>query len=532
MNTPKTEPSCGLCGAFISRRKAFEESPWLTYYRAIYCTGSNSDEPRLSGLAFYREEAEVNYMPPEAHQRFDDLQLNPLSFIAIQGVCPPGPDVPKPEKEVYAWGFQFHDSCWRLLEQAGAPQPVDLKALWRILLSVPHVGDVPNWGHNYGGLYLSSRRAQEEGNHFFCLGGPSNLLIPSVYHDPFKVPELEIRLARWPVRTDDKIPTDEKSRPVTPSPTTPANFDPFSRLPVEIREILLTYVATQDTLSFRLSSRAIAVTPLSNFYFQSRFWSGREVDVFFDGFLLKLSDKAAIDWKELYVSSKRRLTFNLFGVGERNRLRIWKQTVRPLMRAMDEVSRLSNLKGQSNWSQDLEDGRRVSWSGFGSPDQGSVKRHVIEAEIYLPSSNIEVVHVSFIDFFGTKYVSGLRFTTEHGEYEIGYILPDCEESLAVESGLRGFGIAIDGRGFVALAVYTGQHMTSQYLDVAGDRQSRMAHHIGWQGRPLRRLRATFDGFRMQSLQAPHQRRNRSFGTPSLCPPDACNGECNCEKCRE
>ncbi|KAI3339965.1 hypothetical protein F4824DRAFT_453693 [Ustulina deusta] len=484
--------TCCLCGTG-NRRGILFDSQWSSHYRAIYCLGPDSHEPRLSGLAFYREQ-DMNYLPPKAHQRFDDLNLDPLSLITIRGISPPG--LLECAKESYAWGFRFHDSCWRLVEQASAPNPVNLKMLWRILRSVPHTSHLPLWGHNFGGLYLGSRRERHGGSRFVFLGGSSSLLIPSAYHNPFEVPELKARLAQRRIRTDDTLSINEKSKPLTPSSA--GSFDPFSVLPVELREIILTYVATEDTLSFRLSSRSIATIPLSQYFFQSRFWPGRELDFFFDAFLLAPSDKAGIDWRELYRISKERIKHNLVGLGERNRLRIWKQTVRPLTQAIDDLTRLSELKGKSDWPLTLEGSPSVVWKSITSrslvPGQfGELKREVFQAEIELPSSNIEAIHVSLIGFFGTKFISGLAFETKQGEdIEIGYIIPGSEEPLIVEGRLDGFHVAVDYCGFKAISPYTSQHMESEYLDWVGDRDDLPVQTLRSSGNMILRIRATFD----------------------------------------
>ncbi|KAI0422736.1 hypothetical protein F5X98DRAFT_325062 [Xylaria grammica] len=501
MSAPLT---CGLCGTGTTRQAIGLDSQWASYYRAIYCIGSDSHEPRLSGLASYLEQDTTNCLPPEAHQRFDDSNLDPLSLITIRGFGPPGPDLLESERGIYAWGFRFHDSCWKLVEQACAPKEVDLKRLWRILRSVPHTARLPLWGHNFGGLYLGSRRENHVKSRFLLLGGPSNLIIPSAYHDPFKVPELKTRLTILRIKPDDTISTNEKPQPLRyPSP---AFLDPFSKLPAELREIILTHVATDDTLSFRLSSRVIATTPLSQYFFQSRFWPGNELDFFFDGFLLEPSDKAGLDWRELYQSSKKRIKYNLVGLGERNRLRIWRQTVRPLTRAIDEINRLSELKGKSDWSLDSEDASKTLWKSVETSQSldpelfGELSRHLLQAEIELPSSNIEAIHVSLVEFFGSKFISGLTFETEHGEdIEIGYIIPGFEEPLLVEASLQGFHLAVDYCGFRAISPYTGQHMESEYLDWVGNRDDLPVQTLKCSGGMVRRLRANFDGFRMQSL---------------------------------
>ncbi|KAI1743317.1 hypothetical protein F4680DRAFT_372559 [Xylaria scruposa] len=501
--------TCGFCGTGNRHGWVFD-SHWSTYYRAIYCIGPNSDEPRLSGLAFYRESDEKNYLPPETHQRYDDLHLDPLSLITIQSVTPPGPDIPDPDRKNFVWGFRFHESCWKLIQQASIPQPVNLKTLWRILRSVPHSSHLPYWGHNFGGLYLGGRRMYQSANHFVLLGGVSNLMIPSAYYDPFEVPELKTRLAQTRIKTDGTIPGNEDTQPLISSTAASASFDPFSILPPELREVVLTYVATEDILSFRLSSRVIAATPLSQYFFKSRFWPGRELEVFFDAFLLGPSDRAGINWRELYQLSKERMKHNLVGLGERNRLRIWKQTVRPLTRAVDEVNRLSYLKGKADWLQNSEDTAQISWKSVETSRSvepelfGELNHQMFEAEICLPPSKIEAIHVSLIKFFGTKFVSGLVFETEHGEdIEIGYIMPaGSEEPIIVEGGLEGFHLAVDDCGFGAISPYTSHHMGSEYLDWVGDIDDLPIQTLKCSGGTIRRIRATFDGFRLQALYIP------------------------------
>ncbi|KAI0431105.1 hypothetical protein F5Y09DRAFT_330621 [Xylaria sp. FL1042] len=461
---------------------------------------------RLSGLGFYQEE-NINYLRPEAHQRYDDKGYDPLSLVVIRGFSPPGPL--ESHEERYAWGFRFHDACWKLVEQASAPNPVDLRMLWRILRSIPHTSHIPHWGHNFGGLYVGSRRQTYNGR-FIPLGRSSSLLIPSAYYNPFDVPEVKTRLRHERIKADDIILITtsratgrrlsasrfKMSKPL--EPLSPGSLDPFSILPVELREMFLTCVDTRDILSFRLSSRVIATTSLSQIFSQSRFWPGRELDFFFDAFLLPPSERIGIDWREFYRSSKERLKYGMIGLGERNRLRIWKQTLRPLTQAIDEIARLSELKGksESDWSQVSEEDPRVlwksieTWQDVGPELFGELSRHVFQTEIELPLSNIAAIHVSLVEFFGSKFISGLTFETDHGkDIEIGYIIPGSEEPLIVEASLQGFHVAVDYCGFKAISLYTDQHMESEYLDWT----------LRYSGGRIRRIRATFDGSRMQSL---------------------------------
>ncbi|KAI0186822.1 hypothetical protein F4808DRAFT_426758 [Astrocystis sublimbata] len=501
---------CGFCGTGNNRRGWVVDGPiaridshWSMYYRAIYCIGSKNNDPCLSGLACYREHDEKNYLPPEAHQRYDSLHIDPQSLITIEGVTPPGSDMPDSEQSTYAWGFRFHDSCWRLVEQACIPHSIDIKLLWRILRSVPHASSLPFWGHNFGGLYLNNSQTISR------LGGVSNLMIPSTHYDPFDVPELKTRLAQIRIDSDSAIPAIDNSPATVSLAKVSARSDPFFRLPPELREAVLTFVATVDVLSFRLSSHAVAAIPLSQNFFKSRFWPDRELGAFFDPFLLRPSERAGIDWRELYRFSKERLRHNLVGLGERNRLRIWKQTVRPLAQAMGTVAKLSVLKGGSDWLQSWEGAKKASWKSVESlrsldPELfGDLSHQILEAEIHLPPLNIEAIHVSVVEFFGKKFISGLAFQTEDDEdIELGYTMVGSEEPLIVEAGLEGFHIAVDYCGFGAISPYTSQHMESEYLDWVGERDDLPIQTLRCNGGTIRRIRAVFDGFRMQALYIP------------------------------
>ncbi|KAI0410011.1 hypothetical protein F4802DRAFT_10575 [Xylaria palmicola] len=485
--------TCSLCGAGNRDHHGLgANSHWSAYYRAVYCVGPDGDEPRLSGLACYREHDEKIHLPPEAHQRFDDVHLDPRRMVTIQGVAPPSPDLPEHAQKAYAWGFRFHESCWKLLEQASVPKPVDVKMLWRILCSLPHSSHLPFWGHNFGGLYLRhTGRGHNSGNDAVFLGRPSHLMIPSAYYDPFEVPELRTRLAQTCILTDDPESIDAESQFIMPS----AGFDPFSSLPVELREMLLTHVATEDILSFRLSSRAMAAIPLSQYFFQSRFWPDREFEFYFDAFLLRPSDRAGLDWRALYRLSKARVRRNLVGLGEKNRLRIWNQTVRPLARAMGEITRLSELRGRP---RDSEEAPGVLSKPLRTTQFHELEVRVFDARVELPASNIVAIHVSLFEFFGMKYVSGLAFETEHGQdVEIGYVIPGSEDPLIVEAGLEGFYIAADRCGVRAISPYTTR--LHEYLDWVGDREGLHVQVLRSGLGMVRSIHATFDGFRMRAL---------------------------------
>ncbi|KAI0126950.1 hypothetical protein BJ170DRAFT_630575 [Xylariales sp. AK1849] len=514
MAVPTSTLTCGFCGfcGFVSPLFNAALDAWAPYYRAVYSIGPGpSAAPQLSGVGFHRHEQAENYVPALPYQRYDTPHLNGAHLIQIRDIKPPGPGVPPEEAVDYAWGFLFHEACWGVLEQAARPGEVDIGALWRILYSVPCGSELPNWGHNYGGLYMGTMKDQARGEHFVLLGRNSNLVIPSTFANPYRVPELESLVRGMRIKSEAEkeesgtVEGDESPQDVRES--TPEGEDPFAVLPMEMKQMLLCYLDSTDTANLRFSSRAFAVTPLTQSFFRSRFWPGREMQVFFDAFLLPDREQRGTDWMRLYWQLKIRLKYNRVCLGERNRLRIWNQTVKPLVRAMGQVVEMSELRGGPEWVWNNEaaesemDWKIVRTSRSQAPLAfGEIGRVVYRAEVELPARQVRGVNVSFVMFFGTKYITGLRFVFGDGnDVALGYILKRSEEYLAVYDSLMGFHCAVDECGFRALALITGQHMVSEYLEWVGNEESLTSAPLKSATKGVRKLRAAFDGFRLQAL---------------------------------
>ncbi|KAI0599887.1 hypothetical protein F4775DRAFT_590991 [Biscogniauxia sp. FL1348] len=494
--------ACGFCGFVTPRSGLGSDISWTHHYRAVYCTGPGYDRPRLSGVGCYTSASAQNGVPPESHQRFDDVGLDPLSLVVIRDVSPPGPEIPDAEKATYSWGFKIHDACWSLLVRASAPKPVDVELLWRILLSVPCAYGVPNWGHTYGGLYYGTRKDQTRGEHFALLGLNSHLIVPSTFSDPFKVPELDAMIERWRIHRDRSQNADSRGILLHRDS---GLYDLFAMLPFELKEMLLTYLDSADVARLRLASREMAAVPLSQHFFQSRFWPGQELEVAFDSLYLAPSDRRDTDWKHLYLEMKSRWKRNLVFLGERNRLRIWKQTIKPLVDAMDRISEMSRLKGGSEWKLDLEYHGEADWKliksqrSINSEPSSELRRRVLRAEVELPSAIVKAVHVSFMRFFGTRHITGIRISFYGGEdVEVGYISSRSEEVLHAAGFLEGFHAAVVEYGIRALALRTSQ--LSEFLEWAGDFDEALPQmSVKTNKGPVRKIRAAFDGFRMQAI---------------------------------
>ncbi|RYP58403.1 hypothetical protein DL769_008967 [Monosporascus sp. CRB-8-3] len=525
MAAPASDSRCGFCG-YLSPHVGIGEAAWTSRFRAVYSTDPRGGAPRLSGVGLNREsDTQGNLAPPEPHQRYNDRDLDRRSLVLIRGPRPPGRPsssiadaAAEREQACYteAWGFLFHDACWRLLEQAYAPDAVDVATLWRVLLSVPCARDLPNWGHNYGRLFLVGSPAAKNPRtgrqqSFMRLRAPVSFIIPSTYSDPFDVPELAgtvratIRIGTGEEAASCAISSDTEPPVSTDGPS--ADTDPFAALPPEIREMLLAYAASPDVANLRLASRAIAAVPLTQQFFRSRFSPGRELGRVFDGFLLAPAEHGGrLDWAALYRVTRARLHAHRVWLGERNRYRIWDQTLWPLSRALGAVARLGRLQGDRLWDAmlgDDDDGGLLLeswWRGVTTECYidfeafGLRRRTVHMTEIELPRARVKAVGVSLVRFFDWVYITGLRFVFAGpvDDVEIGYIAPHSETVLRVEDALRGFHAAVDQCGFRGLSVITSGHMRSEYLTWAGALQGFESVPIKTGGDAVRRIRAAFD----------------------------------------
>ncbi|KAI0474075.1 hypothetical protein GGR56DRAFT_650170 [Xylariaceae sp. FL0804] len=445
--------SCGFCGVTQGSLPS-AESEWATYYRALYCTDLDGP-PRLSGVGYRHRLPPVIVVPPAADQRvaapgFDDTLVHfgatraasadPARLMALWRDVPPASGS-APGPGAAKWHFQFHDACWRLLEQACAPAAVDLAALWRLVISWRHAS-------NYRNPYKNLSHTTAHVSSWMHIPQREDVLAPTKLSDPFGVPEIQAALAKSRTRSTG---TDGGwTKPPHVSPHGPAQAtDPFSALPFEVRDMILTYLDSDTVPALRLASRSLAAVPLSTF-FQSRFWPGRELDLFFDAFILRRDERAQIDWRAFYVRMKRRLRNSEACMGETNRLRIMHDTMRPLAKAMDQVALLSKPRGNPCAEAADSDGGRdsvpcVEVLGLQLNRKPVPRGFQAEVELSRPP---KIMHVTFIEFFGKPYIAGIRLGFAEGDdVELGFISRALEHSVPIEGILKGFSAEYTDFGF-------------------------------------------------------------------------------------
>ena len=183
---------------------------------------------------------------------------------------PPDPQLQL--QETPAWGFPFHESCWRLLVLVRPGESVNVRALLDVFGSLPVQSGVLNFGHDYGGNACYSWHPGS------IPAGDGPPLVPRETHphqrcDPLELPELQTFLDEG--RFDGEPSCGGGTHAST-------GRDPLSKLPREILQYIVECLPTADVLHLRQSSAACASTPLSQSFWSSCFAPGREFEAVFE----------------------------------------------------------------------------------------------------------------------------------------------------------------------------------------------------------------------------------------------------------
>lgn len=360
---------------------------------------------------------------------------------------------PHPQlREQDAWGFPFHNSCWDLLALVRPDDYVDIQALFDILRSFPVQDGFINFGHTYGG------DAKDQWHPGTDAIGKELLLVQGSTPEhqtcnPLELPELRRFIEEASHNPD---PSHDEEQHV-PHPVT--GLDPFSKLPPEVLQYILEYLPTIDVLHLKQSSQASANVPMSQSFWRSRFMPGREFEAAFEARLNMASLKGR--WQSLYClveSLQRSKRFT-------NRERIWGLAC-SLRAIVDQVTPTS-LRG------DIENLDSLRWVDALTAlkhdktffSDGS--RPFYHRNLCVPPRTVQLL-VSLVETYRRQYVSAIRFAPADGTPSVlGYPHAASEVTISVaqSSGIAGFHLAQDERGFRALAVLSTSGTLSKW---AGD----------------------------------------------------------------
>ncbi|RDL36914.1 uncharacterized protein BP5553_06266 [Venustampulla echinocandica] len=487
---------CVLCGAPIG----YPDNQWMQEMRAVYSDEKTWLHPALSGVGFWREEN--RFIPADPASRYDDPGIADTSMpLVVQIVAFHWEERPGPY-----WGFGFHASCWSVLCALYQPKKVDIQPLIDICRSFPHQDNLPNWGHDFGGLmrYIAEPSHLFPGDEpvFWGRNGVDRGFDESLFNfvcsaDPLDLPGIKQVLQG--TSNQEEAPKGSEAKVVNIAPD---SQDCFARIPMEILQLITLLLPSRDVLQLKLSSPTFARLLLPGSFWASRFQPGFEFHCVFEA---RQPLARQLGWKELYLAVQNiQSTSNYL-----NRRRVWDIALQlaQICDAITPTSMEGNVSRSFYEPEGTEDD--VPWEYAGGwvnerwePfERGCVALWTRTA--VLPSKIIGM-HVSFITYANAQYVSGIRFQQPNGQdICLGRIFKN-ETSFNImalaphEHGncISGFHLAVDSKGIRAISVQTEVGQTSQWL---GDPSKTPKMRLIAQSSHIIALKGSFDAIKLVSL---------------------------------
>ncbi|KAF2106315.1 hypothetical protein BDV96DRAFT_607536 [Lophiotrema nucula] len=504
--------SCNLCGLNVGGSKG---RAWASHIRAVYVVDDNWLDPRLSGLGLLEDPFDDVSLPSDCNLSAIDEDYNYQNDIHLEDVAfqSNGPL----QDNSRTTGYVFHEHCFKLLRYACTPERIDARILNLLLRSfgVDPSSAVVNWGHTYGGFYNTN----EDDVHSRSICRPRISGHPpgtTTYDkDPFldrSFSQVLLEFHMWNHMEKANARSFPNEQP--PAPPRRLTEECFEQLPVEILDMILSYLPSKDVLHARLSSRVVAAVPLSQAFWRSRFAPGNELDFLPEPILFKQKIVQHHFFSEPKLVHKAARDERA-GLAMAQRQRIW-DIIQPLANALRSFSLHGAQYGTvepcgwpraSAWHPELHEEDQWRWDcGHGELLDSAVQpyhfgcRPLFKRFVVLPS-RVLAIKVSVLPWYNTTYITGLRFCLADGsEVPLGYILADREETLKLDAGLRGFELAISERGIHGLNAATqGWKLPSRFV---GDRSKYLKIARFGQGHEADRAKAYFDGMKMVYLAIP------------------------------
>lgn len=382
-------------------------------------------------------------------------------------------------------GFPFHCSCWELFRKAQGTRSAsidEIQALFDLLRSFPR-HELVDFGHKYGGI--ATYDLELNIFHLTYSIAPLIRLLPgeeprSVYirdneagqelqkHNPLEIEEIQPIFGHKEDVTNQPSPAQPREPFVTAGTGV---SDPFRKVPVEILQLILGVLSSQDVVSVKQSSRPFQHTPLADTFWRSRFEPGREL-----GHIFEARDYLRFrngEWKTIYHKCKAlNRTPTLM-----NRERIW--TLAEVLSGLLSTKRnLSQCFGtplrsyfEATAQQLEEDG---SWLKASrclrayNEDFDTGSRTLFARAIVIPQ-NIDRILISTVEVLEKTYICGMRFQHSEGPaIRLGYVRPQAETLCTWRTGTRprgfvGFHLAQGQRGIHGLAIISSKDGLSDWV---------------------------------------------------------------------
>ncbi|KAI2629534.1 cyclin-like F-box [Hypoxylon sp. NC1633] len=462
--------NCLLCGIGILSTPPTESEKWLREYRAVYRDSTGS---HVTGVGFY--DGGPSWKAPrdptlrwEAVKKPED-QLE----VPVIGRRPAGG----------LHGFVIHDACWNMVQKVGGPAGFSIERMVCVCESLPNPlwFNGLSWGHDYGGIL-----ELEVDDAYPWLERFPDPSIETIYdigamEDPFDGTGIRNLLSAAMTYPPKGLTLLSKST------------DPFSRLPVELREMIAMSLRTQDALNLRLTSRSFLFL-ISNFVF----WSSR---FHFDGergFLFEVREATTVrdvnELLHLYRLSRRSVaTPELL-----NRERVWKlaQGLVPIIQPLVENFRGQQpcLSGSSRWvriaGQEQKTVSLLEWTAF----WGGC-RPTTMIDLRIPNGAVKI-GIALVNTGIWDYVTGIRIVDRDGHEQMAGYAFDKNEIACDVTALHGFRVAMGPGGVRALQIMSQGRQACRWIGrTDGVPQSeRLVTEA-----PVVDLSVTLDGYKVTAL---------------------------------
>lgn len=460
--------------------------------------------PKLSGVGL--RDIRPNKVPIDPNSRYDDPNLEQNSVVPItlfKTVFNNGPTIPHSTTEKSYSGFAFHDACWTLLKAVHEPNDIDIRLLNNLCRSCPIIQGLLNWGHDYSGKvqYMRDLNDLSPGQvpllypcyTYESMPDGGELSQASYFYNPLEIPGFT------QILDDSFASTRLISQEKREAFTIPLHIqDPFTRLPVEILQIILMELPSKDVLNFKLASRVVSNIPLPGSFFASRFDPDFEFHQIFEARKYPVKSH---HWKMLYMKAKELSKTHNF----RNRKQIWVL----LLQLQDLLTELSQRSLEGSLSRSFfepnapNDGLfwRFASGNLKGPEQLFTEgcRALWTRHINLPRE-ISNIFVSFIELNG-PYICGLRFQQKNGDdICLGYIYPKSEVALATGhlnlagdgQNVHGIKLAVDDEGFRAISLLMNRELNVKWRGVPNGPYGTPKMRLVNMGSDLTALKAGFD----------------------------------------
>ncbi|KAF4965478.1 hypothetical protein FSARC_6711 [Fusarium sarcochroum] len=294
------------------------------------------------------------------------------------------------------------------------------------------------------------------------------------------------------------------SGPLRQPKTTPSDDeDPFSKLPNEILCEIFMHLNSSDARALKISSPSCDSIELSNQFWRSRFWPGRDYPYYYDADTKVLSPEK---WQMLWFVV-RELDSSHY-MSERKRLYMVSDKLRQLVTQRIRAPVCCGTPVGSKFEPECEKPghewlRASAW--FCKPKDCFHRgaRALWKRDAPVPAS-FTSIHISWLIINGQKYISGIRIDQDGAPAtKLGYLRPGQETMISWEGcndhsgndGVVGFDLAIDHSGIRGLAVISPSRGISKWV---GDTWNISKGSL-IDTPPIKNLRAKFDALKMVSL---------------------------------